>query len=52
MTVTDHGFSQTMLQKHIISVHRLDENDSDLVLQFVADVLPIVSSDILCQIFP
>jgi hypothetical protein len=41
-----------MFQKHIISVHRLDKKDSDLVLQLVADVLPIVGSDILCQLFP
>jgi hypothetical protein len=52
MTVTDHGLTQTKFQNHIIIVHRLDENDSDHVLQFVADVLPVVGSDILFQLFP
>jgi hypothetical protein len=35
-----------------MSVYRLEENNSDLVLQFVTDVLPIVGCNILCQLLP
>jgi hypothetical protein len=52
LTSSDHDFSDAVSRQDIGSVHRLDEDKINCVMQLIADVLPIVGTEILQKLLP
>jgi hypothetical protein len=52
LTISNHDLPHTISCKDIVGVHRLSENDPNLVLQFVVNILSIVGANILHKLFP
>jgi hypothetical protein len=52
LTSSNHDFRHTMYHQDIIGVHRLGENNSNIVLPLVANVFFIVGANILHKLFP